>query len=316
MEKISERDSIVILGGTGFLGQHLVHQLAPLGARIRLVSRHGETESNKHLRICGAVGQIGFERVDITRQSSIEKVLYDATHIVNLLGTMHPTRKYSFALMHTDVPDLVARIAAHDKVKRLVHISALACDKAKTSQYALTKLLGEDRVKHEFLDATIIRPSVMFGHEDNFLNMFAKMSKYMPFLPLLGGGNTKMQPVYVEDVAKAIVMALTMEKGQVCGRTFEVVGPHVYTFADLMRYILKVTGRHRLLLPIPFWLAKMEATLLEKLPTPPLTRDQVELFKYHNILPPHHKNGLELLGITPTPMELIMTDHFKRQVYY
>ncbi len=313
MEHINERDTVVIFGGTGFLGQYVVRELAKTGAKIRLVSRDGETQKNKYLRICGAAGQIGFWRADVTRRSEVEKAMADATHVINLVGLLYEKKNYSFTKVHKESAGFIAQCAMQHAVKRLVHVSALGCDQNLESQYARTKAAGEVEVQRAFHDAIIIRPSVIFGHEDKCINMFASMSKFMPFLPLIGGGGTKIQPVYVGDVAKAIVRALSLERSQVYGCTFELAGPKQYTMRDLMRYILKTKGRRRLLLSIPFWLAKLEAAFLERLPNPMLTQDQVELLKHDNVLAPNHKNGLVLLGIKPMAMEAVMTPHLSRQ---
>jgi uncharacterized protein YbjT (DUF2867 family) len=190
-----------------------------------------------------------------------------------------------------------------------VQISAIGADAGAASAYARSKAEGERRVREAFPAATILRPSIVIGPEDGFFNRFAALARLLPALPLIGGGTTRFQPVYVGDVAGAVVAALDREDCQ--GRTYELGGPQTYTFAELMRYMLQIVGRRRLLVNVPFGLAKLQARFLELLPDPPLTRDQVELLRRDNVVAPDMP-GLEALGITPTPIELIVPRYLVR----
>jgi NADH dehydrogenase len=194
-------------------------------------------------------------------------------------------------------------------VPRLVQISALGADSGSTSAYARSKAEGERRVREAFPEATILRPSIVIGPEDDFFNRFAALARILPALPLIGGGKTRFQPVYVGDVAQAVVAAL--ERDDAPGRTYELGGPQTYSFAELMRYMLSVLGRRRLLLDVPFGLAQLQARFFELLPEPLLTRDQVELLKRDNVVTPGTP-GLDALGITPTPIELIVPQYLAR----
>ncbi len=182
-------------------------------------------------------------------------------------------------------------------------ISAIGADAGSTSAYARTKAAGEKSVRVARPDAVILRPSIIFGPEDSFFNRFAAMARVSPVLPLIGGGRTRFQPVYVGDVAEAIIVGL--ERAGVDGRTFELGGPRVYTFRELMSYLLQVLGRHRLLVSVPFGVAAAQARLAELLPEPPLTRDQVELLKQDNVVAAEAA-GLADLGVEPTPLEVIV----------
>jgi NADH dehydrogenase len=191
----------------------------------------------------------------------------------------------------------------------MVPISAIGADPNARSAYARSKAQGEQAVRAALRAATILRPSIVVGPEDGFFNRFAAMARLLPALPLIGGGRTRFQPVWVGDVADAIVAALEREDAR--GETFELGGPKVYSFAELMRYMLKVVGRRRLLLPLSFEVATLQARVMELLPVPPLTRDQVELLKTDNVVGAHART-LADLGITPTPIELVVPDYLVR----
>jgi uncharacterized protein YbjT (DUF2867 family) len=190
-----------------------------------------------------------------------------------------------------------------------VQISAIGADRNSASAYARSKAEGERRVREAFPDATILRPSIVIGPEDGFFNRFAALARVLPALPLIGGGLTRFQAVYVGDVAQAVIAALERDDSE--GQTYELGGPQVYTFAQLMRYMLRLLGRHRLLLNVPFGVAELQARVLELLPNPLLTRDQVQLLKQDNVVAPGMP-GLNALGVTPTPIELIVPQYLAR----
>jgi NADH dehydrogenase len=211
--------------------------------------------------------------------------------------------------MHVEAAERVARAAAQAGAKRLVHFSALGANPRSHSEYARTKAEGERVVRAAFPEATIVRPSIVFGPEDDFFNRFAMMARLAPALPLIGGGHTRLQPVYAGDVGQAI--AAMIARDGTSGQTFELGGPHVYTFKELMELMLKEIGRRRLLLPVPFALAGFGAWFAELLPKPPLTRDQVELLRGDNVVS-GHALGLDALGIAPTSCEVILPTYLAR----
>ncbi len=298
---------ITIFGGTGFIGRHLVRRLAARGARIRVISR--DPAHGTHLQPMGGVGQIVIERADLGSEEALARVVKGALAVVNLIGILYETGRQTFAEVQGELPGRIGRAAAAAGVARLVQISAIGADPGSASAYARSKAAGERAVREAFPAATIIRPSIVIGPEDGFFNRFAAMARLLPALPLIGGGRTLFQPVYVGDVADAIVAAL--ERDDARGRTFELGGPKVYSFAELMRYMLQVIGRRRLLLPLSFELAMLQARILEWLPVPPLTRDQVELLKTDNVVGADART-LADLGIAPTPIELVVPEYLAR----
>jgi NADH dehydrogenase len=296
-----------IFGGTGFIGRYVVCRLANRGGRIRVISRSPRTHGH-HLQPLGRVDQIVVDSADLNSEDSLRRAVGGAAGVVNLIGILHETGRQKFAEVQGALPGRIAAAAAAGGA-RLVQISAIGADAASASAYARSKAEGERRVREAFPDATILRPSIVIGPEDGFFNRFASLARMLPALPLIGGGRTRFQPVYVGDVAQAVVAAL--ERDDCRGQTYELGGPQTYTFAELMRYMLKVVGRRRLLPTVPFGVAMAQARLLELLPDPPLTRDQVELLKVDNVasldLP-----GLQALDITPTPIELIVPQYLSR----
>jgi uncharacterized protein YbjT (DUF2867 family) len=297
-----------IFGGTGFIGRYLVERLADRGARILVISRSPRTHG-QHLQPLGSVDQIVVQSADLSSESALRRTVAGAAGVINLIGILYETGRQQFAEVHGAIAGRVAAAASAEGVPRLVQISAIGADPGSASAYARSKAEGERRVRDAFPGATILRPSIVIGPEDDFFNRFAGLARVLPALSLIGGGQTRFQPVYVGDVAQAVVAAL--ERDDAPGRTYELGGPQIYTFAELMRYMLRVLGRRRLLLNLPFGIAALQARFLELLPEPPLTRDQVELLTHDNVLTPGTP-GLEALGVTPTPIELIVPQYLAR----
>jgi NADH dehydrogenase len=225
------------------------------------------------------------------------------------VGILFERGKQRFDLVHHRGPAVVARLAREAQVKKLVFVSAIGADPASPSAYARSKAAGEADVSAAFPGATILRPSLVFGPEDDLFNRFAAMTRLSPMLPLIGGGKTRFQPVYVGDVADAIVGALDRSEAQ--GRIFELGGPRTYTFRELMELMLVEIGRKRLLVSVPAGLLAGPAALMEWLPTPPLTRDQIRLLLRDNVVAPD-RLGLAQLGITPTALELVLPTYLDR----
>lgn len=299
---------ITIFGGTGFIGRHVVHRLAQQHARIRVVSRDWGVHG-RDLQPMGAVGQIVGGPLDLRNEDALTAAFAENHAVINLIGILYESRRHQFAEVHGELPGRIARAARAAGVERLVQMSAIGADPASSSAYARSKAAGEEAVRAAFPEATIIRPSIVIGPGDGFFNRFAAMARLLPALPLIGGGETRFQPVYVGDVASAIMAAL--ERDDARGQTYELGGPKVYSFAELMRYMLQVVGRKRLLVPLSFNLATLQARFLEKLPVPPLTRDQVELLKRDNVVADDART-LHDLDLTPTPIELVVPDYLAR----
>lgn len=298
---------ITVFGGSGFLGRYVVQRLAARHARIQVPSR--TPNRVRHLQPMSDPGQIVVEPLNLGSEQALSRYLTGSSAVVNLIAILHERKKGDFQAVHVDLAGRLARAARTAGVERLVHVSAIGADPTSSSAYARTKAAGEAAVREAFAEATIMRPSVVFGPEDDFLNRFAAMAKFLPALPLIGGGRTRFQPVYVGDVANAITTALQREDA--AGTTYELGGPRVYTFEELMRWLLRTVGRKRLLLPLSFDLAKLQGRFLEYAPEPPLTRDQVELLKYDNVVADDAKT-FEDLGVRPTPMELIAPEYLVR----
>jgi NADH dehydrogenase len=257
----------------------------------------------------GNVGQITILPVDLRSEEALMRTLSLATDVVNLIGILHERGRQTFQEVHAELPGRIARAARAAGVGRMVQMSALGVSPESPSAYARSKAAGEAAVRAAFPEATVIRPSVVVGPQDGFFNRFAEMARFSPVLPLIGGGKTRFQLVYVGDVADALVAALEREDAP--GRTYELGGPEAYTFEQAMRYMLGVIGRRRLLVPLPFKAASFQARFLEWLPSPPLTRDQVELLKSDNVVA---DGALTLhdLGVPPTPIELVVPDYLAR----
>ena len=297
-----------IFGGTGFIGRYVVERLADRGARILVISRSPRSHG-RHLQPLGSVDQIVVQSADLSSETALRRAVAGAAGVINLIGILYETGRQQFAEIHGALAGRIAAAAQAEGVGRLVQVSAIGADPGSASAYARSKAAGERRVHEVFPGATLLRPSIVVGPEDSFFNRFAALARILPALPLIGGGETRFQPVYVGDVAQAVVAAL--ERDDAPGKTYELGGPRIYTFAELMRYMLKVLGRRRLLVSVPFGVATLQARFLELLPQPLLTRDQVELLRRDNVVSPG-MSGLEALGITPTPIELIVPQYLAR----
>lgn len=323
-----DRPVATVFGATGFLGRHIVRRLAAAGYGVRAAGR--DPEKAQILKPMGDVGQIVPWPADITDETSVRRAVDGADVVVNLVGILYESGRRTFPRLHAEGAGTVARAAAAAGVARLVHVSAIGADPASRAHYARTKGEGEAAVKAAFKKATILRPSVVFGPEDDFFNQFAAMARLSPVLPvfgtpalpalrpaggagplidLFGDGGTKFQPVYVGDVADAVMAALTSDKAP--GQIFELGGPRVYSFKEIMELVMAQTGRRRLLMPVPFWLAGVLGLVLGLLPKPPLTLDQVRLMKNDNVVAPKAKT-FKHLGIEPTDAEAILPTYLIR----
>jgi NADH dehydrogenase len=297
---------VTVFGGSGFISRYVVKRLAELGAVIRVPTRRPERAI--FLKPLGAVGQIVIEPWNPHAPGDVERLLAGSDLAVSLIGILFERRGGDFERVQARLPGEIGAAATKHGVAGLVHVSAIGADPNSPAVYGRTKAAGEAAIREAFPRATILRPSIVFGPEDGFFNRFARMSQISPALPVIGGGRTRFQPVYVGDVAEAVVAGLT--RPDAAGRTYELGGPAVYTFRELLAYLLKVTGRRRLLLDLPFGIAALQARLLRFLPEPPLTEDQLELLKRDNVVAAGAP-GLAELGIAPTPLELIVPTYLK-----
>jgi uncharacterized protein YbjT (DUF2867 family) len=310
MAQIPSDRLVTIYGGSGFVGRHLVRALAKRGWRIRVAVRRPDLAG--HLQPLGVVGQIQPVQANLRFPESVARAAEGSTAIVNLVGILFQSGAQRFDAVQAQGADAVAK-AAKAEGARLVQMSAIGADKDSESDYGRTKALGEQAALSEKPDAVIVRPSIVFGPEDDFFNRFASLARMSPFLPLVGGGETKFQPVFVGDVAEAIAKAVDGQaKG---GATYELGGPEVMSFRELMELTLEQIGRKRLLLPLPFGIARMQAFFFEMMPKPMLTRDQVTMLERDNVVSAEaarEQRTLEGLGINPTAMRAILPGYLWR----
>lgn len=295
---------VTIFGGAGFIGRQVVRELAPLGCQIRVACR--DPQSVLPLKPCGDVGQIAPVQANVRHERSVVAACDGADAVINLTGILYEKDSQRFETVHVQGAERIARAAKAAGAARLVHMSALGAAKDSPAVYAQTKARGEEAVRAAFPEATVMRPSVVFGPDDDFFNRFAGLMRLLPVLPLIGGGEQKFQPVYVGDVADAIAAAA--KSGDYAGETYELCGPTAYSFRELMELIMRETDRHVGLVPLPFELARIQAMFMELLPVPPLTRDQVELLRSDNVCAGAHP-GLKAFGIEPTAAEVILPSY-------
>ncbi len=288
---------ITVFGGTGFLGRHAVRALARAGHRVRVAVRY--PNQGYFLRPMGHAGQIALVPCNVRNAGQVADAVRGADAVINLTGILYQRGRQNFEAVHIDGAQAIAKAAHAAGAATLVHVSAIGADRDAPSSYAASKGEGELCVREAFPDAVILRPSLVFGPEDDFFNRFAALARLLPALPLIGGGRTKFQPVFVGDVAAAIVRGVSDPATR--GQTYELGGPTVYTFRELMQIVLRETGRKRRLVPIPFFVATLQATFLQFLPKPLLTPDQVTLLKSDNVVTA--ANTLASLGIVPTSVE-------------
>lgn len=295
-----------VFGGAGFIGRHVVQRLARQGFIVRVAGR--DTEKAGRLRPLGAVGQVVPVAASVTEEGAVARAVAGAEVVVNLVGILFERKPGDFQRIHAEGAGRVARLAAAAGARRLVHISAIGADAGSESQYARSKAAGEAAVLAAFPDATILRPSVVFGPEDQFFNRFAAMAALLPVMPVVAGG-TRFQPVYVGDVADAVMAAIARDEAR--GRIYELGGPRVMTMREVLAFVLEQTRRRRPLVPMPEGLLRVQARLGEMLPSPPLTRDQLILLGKDNVVA-EGAAGLEALGIAPKAVEAIVPAYLER----
>lgn len=303
---MATRSVATVFGGSGFIGRYVVKRLAAQGHIVRVAGRN--TEAAKPLMTMGRVGQVVPLYVSLGNQAAVERAVEGADMVVNLVGILAEQRAGDFQRIQADGPAQIARAAAAAGVVRMVQVSAIGADASSPSMYARTKAAGEAGVRASLPGATILRPSLVFGAEDQFFNRFGAMAMTLPVMPVIQG-DSKFQPVYVGDVADAVVAGLM--RPDTVGQIYELGGPRVWTFRELLAWILHETRRNRPLIDIPMGLARIQARLGELLPSKPLTRDQLLMLGRDNVVSAGMR-GLSDLGITPTPVELIVPGYLDR----
>lgn len=301
---------VTVFGGSGFVGTQAVRYLAKAGWRIRVAVRNPNLAYK--MKLSGDVGQIDVVQVNIRDRASIARALDGATAALNLVGVLRETGRQGFQSLHVMGAKNVAEVARELGVDRLVHVSALGADPAGPSKYARTKAEGEAAVREAFPSAAIVRPSIVFGNGDSFFNRFAAMAQFAPALPLIGGGETRFQPVFVGDVGRALAQILGDPAS--AGQTFELGGPGVFTFRALMEKMLAETEQRRLLVPVPWPVARTLGRIADLgafLIPPPVTADQVASLTVDNVASGRYP-GLAELGIAATTLEAVLPTYLYR----
>jgi uncharacterized protein YbjT (DUF2867 family) len=308
---LNNRALITIYGGSGFIGRHVVRAIAKTGARMRVAVRRPDLAG--HLQPLGGVGQINAVQANVRYPESLLAAANGADAVVNLVGILFSTGKQTFKAVQDEGARHVAEAARGAGARALVHVSAIGADAESPSIYARTKAEGEKAVRDIYPGAIILRPSVVFGPEDDFFNRFAALARISPALPLIGGGKTKFQPVFAGDVAKAVIAGLTGRAS--ADGAYELGGPEILTLKEVMQRVLTYTMRKRLLVPEPFWLAKLQGAFLQVLPKPPLTIDQVRLLQSDNVVSEAARQAdrtLEALGIEPVAIESVVPEYLEQ----
>ena len=298
---------IAIFGAGGFLGKHLMRELTKLDYRIKVATRNPYLKG--YLKPQGNAGQIELFKTNIFSYENVKQVLKNCDLVINLVGILYETRKQKFNQIHSEFPYLLSNLCNELEIKNLIHVSALGVKEGHVSKYMQSKLQGEKNIQKIFKSSVILRPSVIFGPEDKFFNTFASLAQFSPVLPLIGGGKTKFQPIYVGDVAKAIVK--TLDLNNVRPKIYELGGPENYSFKELIEILLIEIKKKRFLMTVPFGLAKFESYFLQMMPNPLLTPDQVEMLKYNNVVSKEYPT-LKDLGITGTTIQKILPKYIYR----
>ncbi len=303
---MATRRVATVFGGSGFIGRYVVKRLAQQGYVVRVAVR--DPEGALFLKPMGAVGQIVPLYASVMNEPTVHRAIAGADVVINLVGALTESPKASFQAVHAEAAERIARIAAANGVSRLIQISAIGADPDSPSSYGASKGKAEQAVHAAFPHATILRPSLVFGVEDKFFNRFAELARLLPFMPVISG-DTRMQPVYVCDVADAVMAALELPATQ--GKVYELGGPRVWTFREILAFILKQTRRDRMLIDIPMGIARLQASILQHVPGKPLTPDQLLMLSKDNVVAPGAL-ALADLGIMPTPVELIVPAYLTR----
>jgi NADH dehydrogenase len=305
---------VTVFGGSGFIGRYLVQRLARHGWIVRVAVRRPDRAL--FLKPMGAVGQITPIAASLRHERSVAAAVDGADAVVNLVGVLHGRGANSFGSVHVEGAARVAHAARTAGARTLVQMSALGADPGSPAEYGRSKAAGEQAAREAFSAAAVARPSIVFGPEDSFFNRFATMARFAPALPLIGGGHTRFQPVYVGDVADGLLRLV--ENPATAGKTYEMGGPRIYSFRALLELMLQEIGRRRLLISVPFGLASLQAFFLElpsnlvpALPAPPLTQDQVQMLRRDSVV---SAGALTLsdLGIQPTALELVVPGYLAR----
>jgi uncharacterized protein YbjT (DUF2867 family) len=302
---------VTVFGGSGFLGRYVVQALAKTGCRVRVAVRQPHLAN--YLQPLGSVGQIHAVQANLRYEQSVRRAVEGADGVINLVGILAPSGKQSFKAVQAEGAGRVAEAASDAGARALVHVSAIGANRSSRSAYARTKAEGEEAARTAFPSIIILRPSIIFGPEDEFFNRFASMARFSPFMPLIGGGRTRFQPVYAADVAQAVIAGLDGRARP--GVAYELGGPTVYSFREVLDMIAQYTDRKRPYFPIPFFMAKLMGFFMQILPGAPITLDQVRLLQSDNVVSEDavaEARTLQSLGINPRAAETVVPHYLVR----
>ena len=305
----NSNSTVVIFGASGFVGRYIVTILAKEYWKIKVFVR--KPDQAKHLTLIGELGQVTIYQGNVSNKNSVDKIIYGANTVINLVGILEENNKQNFSSVHIGGSTNIAESCLKHKINSLIHISALGLYDGMHSKYAKSKLEAEQNIKKIFQKTIILRPSVIFGPEDNFTNKFARMASISPFIPLINNGLTKFQPVYVKDVAKAV--SAVINNNFHLGKTYNLGGPEIISFKEIIDFVLLKIRKKRIYFSLSFPMAKLIGIIFSILPVAPITLDQVRLLEKDNIVPEKEK-GFKELGIKPSSIYLSAEEYLNRYI--
>ncbi len=305
----NSNSTVVIFGASGFVGRYIVAILAKEYWTIKVFVR--KPDQAKHLTLIGKLGQVTIYQGNISNKNSVDKIIYGANKVINLVGILEENNKQNFSSVHIGGSTNIAESCLKHKINSLIHISALGIYDGMHSKYAKSKLEAEQNIKKIFQKTIILRPSVIFGPEDNFTNKFARMASISPFIPLINNGLTKFQPVYVKDVAKAV--SVVINNNFHLGKTYNLGGPEIISFKEIIDFVLLKIRKKRIYFSLSFPMAKLIGIIFSIVPVAPITLDQVRLLEKDNIVPEKEK-GFKELGIKPSSIYLLAEEYLNRYI--
>ena len=287
---MKNQDSILIFGSSGQIGKSLIRKFTKNNYKVIAVTRNIH-QKGFQIKTQSNYGYLELEEISSFNEESISRLMEKCSVCINLIGILFEKKQNHFDLIHTQLPDLISKLASKYSLKQFIHISALGIEKATDSDYAMSKLKGENKVRQNFMPSVILKPSIVYSVDDNFTTNFMRLLNILPFMPLYYGGKTKFTPIHVSDLAN-IIFEIVQKK--ITNETIECIGPEVFTFKQLIEKILKSINKKRLLFPIPLFLAKVNAKLFQLMPKPLLTIDQLKLLKYDNIISKKYKTNFNI----------------------
>ena len=305
----NSNSTVVIFGASGFVGRYIVAILAKEYWKIKVFVR--KPDQAKHLTLIGELGQVTIYQGNVSNKNSVDKIIYGANTVINLVGILEENNKQNFSSVHIGGSTNIAESCLKHKINSLIHISALGLYDGMHSKYAKSKLEAEQNIKKIFQKTIILRPSVIFGPEDNFTNKFARMASISPFIPLINNGLTKFQPVYVKDVAKAV--SVVINNNFHLGKTYNLGGPEIISFKEIIDFVLLKIRKKRIYFSLSFPMAKLIGIIFSIVPVAPITLDQVRLLEKDNIVPAKEK-GFKELGIKPSSIYLLAEEYLNRYI--